>query len=95
LIGDWKPALCPFCLILFSNPLSYTHTDYDEIMVVNDGMIREKGVAADLLEIDNGVFKKLVDATGDESSKALTGVALATRAKRNSIKNGGGISANI
>lgn len=52
-----------------------TIMDYDLVLVMDAGKAVEFGSPAELLEIKNGVFSELVDATGAESSKALRDIA--------------------
>ncbi len=52
-----------------------TIMDYDLVLVMDAGKAVEFGPPAELLEIKNGVFSELVDATGMESSKALRDIA--------------------
>jgi ABC-type transport system involved in Fe-S cluster assembly fused permease/ATPase subunit len=47
-----------------------TIIDFDQIVVLDAGMVVESGAPAELLQND-GVFSNLVDATGPETSAAL------------------------
>jgi ABC-type multidrug transport system fused ATPase/permease subunit len=53
-----------------------TIMDYDLVLVMDAGRAVEFGSPAELLEIQNGVFSELVDATGGESSQALREMAV-------------------
>ena len=55
-----------------------TIMDYDSILVMDKGRAAEFGSPQALLE-RNGVFAELVDSTGEESSRALREIALASR----------------
>lgn len=59
-----------------------TIMDYDLVLVMDAGRAVELGSPADLLEIKNGVFSELVDATGVESSQALRELASETQKTR-------------
>lgn len=54
-----------------------TIMDYDSILVMDKGRAAEFGSPQDLLE-RNGVFAELVASTGEESSRALREIALAS-----------------
>jgi ABC-type multidrug transport system fused ATPase/permease subunit len=56
-----------------------TIMDYDMVLVMDKGRAAEFDSPAKLLSIKGGVFSELVDATGDESSKALRELAAARR----------------
>jgi ABC-type multidrug transport system fused ATPase/permease subunit len=52
-----------------------TIMDYDSILVMNRGAAAEFGSPKELLE-KNGMFADLVEATGEESARALRQIAL-------------------
>ncbi len=52
-----------------------TIMDYDLVLVMDSGKAVEFGSPAALLQIQNGVFSELVDATGGDSSEALREMA--------------------
>ena len=49
--------------------------DYDRVIVLDKGKVKEFDSPHELLKKRVGVFSKMVDATGKESSKALREVA--------------------
>jgi ATP-binding cassette subfamily C (CFTR/MRP) protein 4 len=49
--------------------------DYDFVLVMDAGRAVEFGSPASLLDIKEGVFSELVDATGEESAASLRAMA--------------------
>jgi len=48
-----------------------TIMDYECILALDEGKVIEFGKPKDLLEINGGLFRSLVDSTGKESAQAL------------------------
>jgi len=59
-----------------------TIMDNDLVLVMDSGKAVEFGSPADLLEMENGVFSELVNATGSESAVALREVAVQAQQRR-------------
>eukprot|EP00003_Mantamonas_plastica_P021908 TRINITY_DN361_c1_g1_i1.p1 TRINITY_DN361_c1_g1~~TRINITY_DN361_c1_g1_i1.p1 ORF type:complete len:349 (+),score=139.17 TRINITY_DN361_c1_g1_i1:148-1194(+) len=62
------------CTIIAVAHRLHTIIDFDQIIVMNEGVVAEMGKPAELLE-QNGIFSELVDATGESSSKFLRAIA--------------------
>lgn len=52
-----------------------TIIDYDRVMVLDQGIIVEFDSPKELLRINGGRFKSMIDETGETNSKMLTGLA--------------------
>ena len=63
------------CTIICVAHRLITICDYDEILVVSEGKIGESGSPKELLDKENGMFKRLVEATGEERAKVLREMA--------------------
>ena len=58
-----------------------TIMDYDKVLVMDNGKAVEFGTPTDLLDAPNGVFTELVNATGEESARALRDMVTKTGSK--------------
>ena len=52
-----------------------TIIDYDAIVVLDNGQLKEHGSGAELLEIEGGIFASLVEETGPSQAPRLRSVA--------------------
>lgn len=75
--GEIVDAFCKLTglLSLFFFSLN-TIADYDKIVYMEAGQVREVGSPAELVNKPGGFFKSLVDETGDTNAEAIRAIAL-------------------
>ncbi|XP_059490470.1 probable multidrug resistance-associated protein lethal(2)03659 [Neocloeon triangulifer] len=63
------------CTVLTVAHRLNTIMDSDRVLVMADGKLMEYGSPYELLQVDNGIFRRMVDETGFHSAKTLEKVA--------------------
>lgn len=63
------------CTVLTIAHRLETIADYDKVIVMDQGKVAEQGTPYELLQIEGGMFRGLVDELGPERKEVLTNLA--------------------